>query len=744
MVAVAAMNANEALAAPTQAESSAAQGELASLLSPNWYRVAALRPALRAHVRLHRHRYRGQVWHVVEDRIGHRYHRFDAATCRVIRQFDGQRDLGTLWSQLTQRVDPDTPTQEDLIQLVGQLHAADLVQCDVTPDLAELFERGRKERRRRFISRYANPLSIRVRLFDPDPALGAVLRACPSWFGPRVLALLAASIVVLAVVLGAFHWRELTENLAEQWLAADNLWVAAVVFPLLKAIHELAHGLAVKWRGGVVHDMGVMLLVLYPVPYVDASDASTFPRKGDRILVSLAGMAAEIVVASIALCLWVLLEPGLARAVAWNTVVLGSVTTVLFNANPLLRYDGYFALADAIEMPNLAQRANRAWGRIAGRWLFGWEAPQEAPVPAAERAWLIGYAPLAFAYRLSVTIGIALYVAGQYFFFGVLLGIGALIGGLVLPLVRSLRAMVRSPGYQRGRARVHAALAMTLAAVLAVLFVMPWPHHTAGDGVLWLPEDAIVRARTDGVVALDGDPLEPRRTVRAGERLAVTVHPELATKLREQRARLEEVRARWDAQRGVNPARAAQIEEEVRRELANLARLEDEQALQSVHATVDGRWVVDRPADLPGRFVRKGEVLGHTIGEHRPVVRVVVDPAIVDRVRAGVRATEVRFAAWPGRSFPAGDLREVPGAARQLPSPALGQGAGGAIPIDPRAERGDESLESLFQFDLALQETPPVTLLGARAWVRFEHPPEPIGWRGLAALRRVFLRHFLV
>ena len=93
MVAVAAMNANEALAAPTQAESSAAQGELASLLSPNWYRVAALRPALRAHVRLHRHQYRGQVWHVVEDRIGHRYHRFDAATCRVIRQFDGQRQV---------------------------------------------------------------------------------------------------------------------------------------------------------------------------------------------------------------------------------------------------------------------------------------------------------------------------------------------------------------------------------------------------------------------------------------------------------------------------------------------------------------------------------------------------------------------------------------------------------------------------------------------------------------------------
>ncbi|HPU53516.1 MAG TPA: hypothetical protein PK359_18290, partial [Burkholderiaceae bacterium] len=610
----------------------------AALLSSNWYRVAALRPQLRAHVRLHRHVYRGQVWHVIEDRLGHRYHRFDEAAYRLIRNLDGARDLATLWSQLTTQVDESTPTQDELIRLIGQLHAADLVRCEMSPDLAELFERGARERRRRLLGRYANPMSIRIRLFDPDRLLAEMVRWLPAGRGAisaLLIGTLWCAVVLPALVLAGSEWPQLTRNFSEQVLAADNLLVMALVFPLLKALHELAHGLAVKLRGGEVHDMGLMLIVLYPVPYVDASDSSGFQGKWDRFVVGGAGMAVETFVAALALYLWVLLEPGAARGIAYNVIVLGSVSTVLFNANPLLRYDGYFMLSDAIEIPNLAQRANRLWGEIAMRGLFSMRVPRTSSMGPGERLWLLFYAPLSFVYRLVVMLGIALFVGTQYFFFGTVLALWGLFSYLLMPLWRVRKALIAQPEFQRRRLRVRLVSLSLGVAALVFVFAVPVPYRIAADGVLWLPEQAIVRAQAAGFI--ESLPAHASQTVsripvRSGDAVMNAINPELMARARAQRARVEEEHARWDAQRGVNPARAAQVEETLRSETAALDRLLEEISRLVARAGVDGDLLIERPLDLPGRYLRKGETLGYVVGEHAPVIRVVVAQADVDGV----------------------------------------------------------------------------------------------------------------
>src|SRR5262249_38716542 len=147
----------------------------------------------------------------------------------------------------------------------------------------------------------------------------------------------------------------------ERLLAADNLLLLGAGFMAMKLAHELAHGWALKVRGAEVHEMGVMLLLFYPVPYVDASNASALVRKADRIVIGAAGMVIELWLAALAFFAWTVVEPGLLRSLLYNMVVVGSVSTVVFNANPLLRYDGYYMLADAIEVPNLGQRANAWW-----------------------------------------------------------------------------------------------------------------------------------------------------------------------------------------------------------------------------------------------------------------------------------------------------------------------------------------------------------------------------------------------
>lgn len=711
------------------------------LLSSNWYRVRDLKPRLRGHVQIHRHEYRGQVWYVFEDRVGGRHHRFNFAAYRVFHLMDGRRKLDEIWALLTETIDDDTPTQDEIIRLLGQLHGADLVHTDVTPDTAELFERRTRHERRKWFGRLGNPIALRIPLYDPDRLLARTAARLRPLDGRLGLALWVA-VVLPAVLLLPSQWKALTANVQEQLLGSGNLLLLAVLFPLVKLLHEMGHGLVCKLRGGEVHETGLMFLVFYPVPYVDVSHASAFASKWQRALVGAAGMLTELFIAALAFYLWLLLEPGLARSIAYNIAVLSSVTTLFFNANPLLRYDGYYILGDVLEIPNLGVRANRHWAYLAERWVFGVRNPTRPEATAGERRWFIGYAPLAYVYRLFVSFGIAVFVAQQFFLIGVALGLWTLGQGIVWPLFKGLRALATGAQFAGRGPRIRAVLGGAAVMLGLALFVVPIPLHTVSDGVLWLPERAILRAETAGFVRRVA--AVPGAVVQAGQPVIESVEPALAARIEGQRGRVEEVSAQWDAAWTVSQARAQQIEQELKHEQAALARLEDEAQGLVMRAGAAGTLLLDRPDDLLGRYMRKGEVLGYLRTGDAPLVRVVVPQADVDPVRLSTRAVEIRLPQWPGRTWTAQLRRGVPAASRQLPSAVLGTHGGGPTVVDPRDSKGLATLESIFEFELELPQEVPHEFLGTRVHVRFEHVPEPVGLRGWRALRRAFLSTFHV
>lgn len=710
-----------------------------SLHSNDWYRVAALRPRLRGHVQVHRHVYRGQVAYVLEDRAGGKHQRLAPPTWRALALLDGRRSLQQVWDLLVERLDDDTPTQDDLVRLLGQLHAADLLVVDISPDVAELLERYGKQQRRKWMGRVGNPVAIRIPLFDPDPLLRVLVRLLRPLLGWRGVALWLAA-VVPALLLVPAHWAELTAVGAERLLSADSLVAMALLFPLVKAVHEFSHGIVCRLRGGEVHEMGLMLLVFYPVPYVDASSASAFAGKWQRALVGAAGMLGELFLAALAFYLWLVLEPGLARALAYDVLILASVTTLFFNANPLLRYDGYFILSDAIEIPNLGTRANRWWQYLAERWVFGVRAAERPPASAGERRWFVGYAPLAYVYRLFISLTIAWLVAQQFFIAGVLIAVWALAMSVVWPMAKGLWALATAARFAgRGR-RIGAALGGGTALVGALLFVLPAPHHTVAEGVLWLPERAILRAGSDGFVHRVLLPAGAH--VDAGQPVLQAVQPALAARIQAQQARVEELQARFDAAWTVSQAQVQQLEQDLAREQAALARLQDEAARLTLTSAAAGTLLLDRAEDLPGRWVRQGEVLGYLHTGEPPLVRVVLPQADVDTVRLSTRAVQVRPAHDLDSVWAAELVRSTPAAVRELPSPVLGTQGGGVVVTDPRDDKGLATLESMFEFELRLPAGVSGGFLGSRVHVRFTHPPEPLGWRLARAVRRAFLSTF--
>lgn len=712
-----------------------------SFLSASWYRVADLRPQLRSHAHVHRQRFRGKAWYVLRDSASGKLHRFSPGAYQVLQLMDGRRSIDGIWQEVAAATGVDAPTQDEVIELLSKLHAGDLLQTDLPPDVAELTERGAKQKRQKRLQSFINPMSIRIPLWDPDPFLDRTWPAVAWLFGPVgiILWLLA---LVPALVIGAMHWNELTGSLSDRVLTADNLVMLLVVYPAIKLLHEMGHAYAVKSGDGEVHEMGVMLLVLAPIPYVDATASGAFRSKWRRAFVGAAGMMVELFLASLAVVVWVLVEPGLVRSAAYNVIFVAGMSTLVFNGNPLLRYDAYYILADLIEIPNLAQRANQYWQWLAKRHLFGareLERPQGTP---GERRWFLFYGPASFVYRSFVMIAISLFIAGEFFFIGVVLAIWGAITMFVLPLAKGLKYVLSNGEIQRQRHRAMLVTFGGLALFLLFALVVPMPLRTHAEGVVWVPENAEVRARGNGFV--ERLMVAPDALVKEGDVLLVTRDPALDADAVQRGERVRQLEVQYASQMFEERLQAAVVAEDLARERVGLARTEERLGDLLLTAGVSGRLRLPRADDLPDRYVKKGELLGYVLAAPPRVVRAVVSQDDIALVRNHLAGVEVKIADRLAETWTAQLIREVPGGQDQLPSKALSLEGGGIHGTDPRDPDGLRSLERLFQFDLELPEGVGELQLGTRVHVRFRHEPEPLASQWGRRLRQLFLSRFHV
>ena len=286
-----------------------------SLFSPSWYRVAELKPRLRNHGEVHRHDYRGKVWFILQDHASGRSHRFSPAAYSFIGLMDGNSTVQQLWDTVTEQAGDKAPSQDEVIRLLGLLHSADILISDVTPDSRELFRRYQRQERMKLKQRLWTPLAIRIPMFDPENFLERSLSFARLLIN-RYTAVLWLMVVLTGVVLAAVHWSDLTENVVDRALLPQNLLLLWFVYPVVKTFHELGHAYVTKLNGGEVHEIGIMFLVLMPVPYVDVSSAWGFRDKHKRMAVGAAGIAVELFLGALALFVWLSVEDGVVHAIA--------------------------------------------------------------------------------------------------------------------------------------------------------------------------------------------------------------------------------------------------------------------------------------------------------------------------------------------------------------------------------------------------------------------------------------------
>jgi putative peptide zinc metalloprotease protein len=727
------------MAAIIYLESTSLKGQMSEpLFSTYWYRVAKLKPLLRDTTQISRHIYRGQPWYVLHNRLSGTNHRFNAEAYTLIGQMDGQQTVEQIWENTSKQSAEAAPSQDEVIRLLGRLHDADLIQSDILPSTVELY-RQMEGQGNHWKQRVANPFSVRFPLFDPDQFLKKWNFLTQSLLTPKAF-ICWLLMIMTAVIAAAMNWSELTENLADQLFLPSNLLLIWLIYPLVKILHELGHAFAVKKWGGEVHEMGIMLLVLTPIPYVDASASASFSDKQQRIAVAAMGMMVELLLASLALFVWLNVETGLVSAMAYNVMLICGISTLLFNGNPLLRYDGYYMLADLVEIPNLGQRSTRYLGYLLQRYLLKIDTAESPVTAPGEKGWFLVYGPISFSYRILILVGLVWLVSSRFFIIGILIALWGAISLLLLPVVRSVSRLVDSPAARNRRSRLTLIGSAVALALLLVLFILPVPLWTTSQGVIWLPEQAMIRAGTDcEVVELLA---APEQKVALGEPLIFGTDPFLEAEIAVYQAHLEEAYAKYNAQPLYERVERKKLLEDITLIQEDLRQAEEKQNKLLIRSPENGNFTPLDARNLPGHFVKQGELLGYIVSDHRPTIRTLISQTNIGLVRERVTRVQIRLASQVAETLEAEIERLVPSADLNLPSAALGTAGGGIIPVDPNDPDGLRALESHFQLDLSLPEEVQNPHIGGRVYVRFEHGSMPLAMQWYRSLRQLLLRKF--
>ena len=475
--------------------------------------------------------YQGETCWIVKDPLAMKYFRLREPEYLVFRALENETSYQELKQTLDRRFPEKTTRIESVQQLVVSLHRSGLMLSESTGQTKPLEKRRNKELMQKAMGLMSSLIALRLPGFDPEWILN-FLYPKVRWFFTLWFTAIVALTCSAAGLLVLTHWTEFYSRLPEfqSFFAFENLLFMGAILIVTKTIHEFGHGLMCKHFGGECHEIGFMFLVMTPAMYCNTSDSWVMPNRWHRIAIGAAGMYVEIFLAALCTFIWWYTKPGWIHYLALNVMFLSSVSTIVFNANPLLRYDGYFILSDLLEIPNLAQKSKQALLSRLRVFCLGMKPIQSGVLPERHQTLFAIYSVASFLYRWFVLIMIFWFLSEIFEPMGlavighILIAI-SLTGMVVVPMYKMIKFFLY-PGRLREVKKIRA-YATTCFVLLALgLFLWaPLPHFVWGHFVVRPKNPQLVVVKRPGV--LTQILVKPGEHVTKGQPLAVLENPDL-------------------------------------------------------------------------------------------------------------------------------------------------------------------------------------------------------------------------
>lgn len=622
---------------------------------------------------------------------------------------------------------PDALPQDQALSLYTwalEHEVADFATHEVSPEE----NRAKRNSSANSLQKY-NPFWIRIPFGDPEPLLRR-LQPLTGWLFSPLATVITVCLLLAAGFRMATDWSRFSAASRDVFAPHNWAWLLAA-WLLLKTIHELAHGIVCRRYGGRVRETGVILAFFAPLAYVDVTSCWSFRSRWQRIHTAMAGIYAELLLASVAVLSWTWIESELASHLLYNMIVMASVSTIIFNANPLMRFDGYYILSDLLQIPNLSTQSSEAVQRLISRIVFGLRSSRPAAVGTHHRV-LICYGLAAFAWRIFICLTMVIAASVLFHGAGIMLSVAAVLAWFAVPILQLIRRFVKIIQVHPARAvRGTLITGVAVAAIAGVLLKLPVPFASTAPGVATLPDGCVVRTDVAGFIesihVTDGQP------VRKGDLMVTLRNDEINLEYRNLQLELQQETIRYQTALNQHDAGAAKVSR------GNLTALEERQqelaaqvAALQIRSPTDGTVVGRTLSTMRDTFLTEGQELLIVDNNQLRELRISVAQEDFGMSQQLAGATvPVRIGTRPrsaGRL-----LRVIPRASRQLTFESLAATSGGPLPV-VAAESSDgrnktELTDQRFAAIVSLNGAgfSNLTTIGERGCVSFGSRHESLG-----------------
>ncbi len=532
---------------------------------------------IRSDLTFDRMAYQGVEYWVIKEPVGQKYYQFPPHVFYLLRELDGTKSIDDLQDNYHKKFAPKRITRQDLQQLLTRFHQDGLVISNMPGQGPELLKRGQKNRRMELIGAFSNVLAIRYKGFDPEQILNWMM-PWTWWIFTKVAAYFTMFFAAIAAMSVIINWSEFQAMLPgfDAFFDPKQWYLFGIVLCVTKVFHEFGHGLSCKRLGGECHEIGFMLLVLTPCLYCNVSDSWRLPNKWHRAAIGAAGMYVEVILATIATFVWWFVQPGLVQDIALRVMLVSSVSTVLFNGNPLLRFDGYYIMSDLLEIPNLNQKSTKALTTLLGRNWLGLEIPDDQLMPTNRPLAFAAFTVAAFCYRWIIMFSIIFFLMEMLEPYNLeTVGIGialfSMIGMIVMPGYKLYKYM-SVPGrmHQVKKVRFFVVLGCLLATIGLILFI-PLPHYLRCNLIVMPKQIETIWVEEGGF--LEGCDVQPGQEVTAGQPLARLSSIDLDLKLAVANSEVEQKRGELEFRLSQGSLVKASVETSTKSVLLDLQKL---------------------------------------------------------------------------------------------------------------------------------------------------------------------------